>query len=104
MNADQKDYPLAANSSCSVTVEGRPLLLVRHGDTLKLYENRCPHTGQTLDPLGRSVVEAQGALITCERHGAQFLSSSGECVAGPCLGESLTSVPFTAVGGEIYLD
>lgn len=104
MSSDHGDFPLARNSSCSVTVEGRPFLLVRQGDTLRLYENRCPHTGDSLDPSGRSVLEAGGELITCERHGAQFLSATGECVSGPCLGESLVAVPFVAVNGEIYLD
>jgi nitrite reductase/ring-hydroxylating ferredoxin subunit len=54
--------------------------------------------------MGGSIMEAQGELITCQRHGAQFLSSSGECVSGPCQGERLEPVAFTAVAGEIYLD
>jgi nitrite reductase/ring-hydroxylating ferredoxin subunit len=98
------DYPLAAGESRSVTVEGRPFLLLRRGETLLLYENRCPHTGETLDPMGGSVLGDGGELITCQRHGAQFLAGSGECVGGPCLGERLQPVAFTAVAGEIYLD
>lgn len=104
MNSATDDYPLDANSSTSVTVDGRQFLLLRKGSELLLYENRCPHTGETLDPMGGSLLDAGGELITCQRHGAQFLCSSGECVAGPCLGESLTPVSFTAVGGQIYLD
>jgi nitrite reductase/ring-hydroxylating ferredoxin subunit len=104
MASTTDDYPLADNMSTSVTVDGRPFLLVRHRGELRLYENRCPHTGDTLDPMGGSVLEAGGSLITCQRHGAQFLSTDGECVAGPCRGEWLTPVPFTAVGGAIYLD
>lgn len=104
MAASFDDYPLESGQSVSVTVDGRPFLLLRRGETLYLYENRCPHTGETLDPAGGSVLEAGGELITCQRHGAQFLSSSGECVAGPCIGEHLSPIPFTAVAGEIYLD
>ena len=97
-------FPLADNSSMSVTVDGRPYLLLRRRGELLLYENRCPHTGDTLDPMGGSVVDTGGELITCQRHAAQFLASSGECVGGPCLGEHLAAVAFTAVGGQIYLD
>jgi nitrite reductase/ring-hydroxylating ferredoxin subunit len=98
------DYPLADGDSCSVTVEGRELLLLRAGGELRLFENRCPHTGESLDPLAKSVVEPGGLLITCQRHAAQFLAHSGECVAGPCLGEYLVPVAFTCAGGQLYLD
>lgn len=104
MSSASDDYPLASNMSTSVTVDGRSFLLLRRGEELLLFENRCPHTGESLDPMGGSILEAQGELITCQRHGAQFLSSSGECIAGPCQGEWLTPVPFTAVNGELYLD
>ena len=104
MTTDIDDYPLDPNMSTSVTVDGRSFLLIRRDTELLLFENRCPHTGETLDPMGGSIMEAQGELITCQRHGAQFLSSSGECVSGPCQGESLEPVAFTAVAGEIYLD
>jgi nitrite reductase/ring-hydroxylating ferredoxin subunit len=43
-------------------------------------------------------------LFQCQRHAAQFLPATGECVAGPCLGENLTAMPFTLSGGDIYLD
>ena len=98
------DYPLERDTSTSVTVDGRQFLLLRRGEELLLFENRCPHTGESLDPMGGSILEARGELIVCQRHGAQFLSSSGECVSGPCQGEWLVPVPFTAVDGLIYLD
>lgn len=104
MTSATDDYPLAPDSSTSVTVDGRPFLLLRCGEELRLYENRCPHTQETLDPMGGSVLEANGQLITCQRHGAQFLSGTGECVGGPCIGEFLTPVAFVAVGEDIYLD
>ncbi|MFT7289167.1 MAG: nitrite reductase/ring-hydroxylating ferredoxin subunit [Halieaceae bacterium] len=97
-------FPIPQNSTRSVTLEGRALILVRHKDQLFLYENLCPHTRETLDPLGGSLSEVNGELITCQRHSAQFLAATGECVAGPCQGEQLTAIPFTAVGADIYLD
>ena len=101
---EKKPLPLAENTSRSVTLDGRDLILAHSGGRLHLYENRCPHTNETLDPMGGSVSDASGALLRCQRHGAEFLAATGECVAGPCLAEALTAVSFTAVGDDIYLD
>lgn len=92
------------NSSLSLQREGMDLLLVHSQGQHYLYLNRCPHADASLDPMGGSVCSEDGALLTCQRHAAQFLAHTGECVAGPCLGESLTPVPFTLIDGELYLD
>lgn len=99
-----EQLPVPKNSSRSVTLEGRDLIIVNRADELFLYENNCPHANETLDPMGGSVSDADGELIRCQRHGAEFLAATGECVSGPCLGEHLTPVAFTAVGPDIYLD
>lgn len=96
--------PIPDNSTRSVTLEGRSLILVNHQGELYLYENNCPHANETLDPLGGSLREDDSGLLRCQRHAAQFLPDTGECVAGPCLGDTLTPVAFTAVGEQIYLD
>jgi nitrite reductase/ring-hydroxylating ferredoxin subunit len=92
------------NSTTSVITEGRPLLLVHRAGELFIYDNRCPHTGETLDPQGGSVATANGLLIQCQRHAAEFVSETGECVGGPCQGEQLNPVGFTLSGNDIYLD
>lgn len=95
---------LADNSTSSIEFEGRNLLLVQRSGELFIYDNRCPHTSETLDPMGGSVASTDGLLLTCQRHAAEFISATGECVGGPCLGEQLAAVPFTLSGGDIYLD
>jgi len=97
-----EDFP--DNSTSSLQVDYLLLLLYRTGDRVYLYENKCPHVHDTLDPLGGSVISSDGLLLNCQRHGAEFLSHSGECVSGPCLGERLNTVPFTLSNGDIYLD
>jgi nitrite reductase/ring-hydroxylating ferredoxin subunit len=97
-----EDFP--DNGSHSVEAGGRALLLVRRGEALFLYANLCPHTRETLDPMGGSVASGDGLLLTCQRHAAQFVTETGECVGGPCLGEYLEPVPFTVSEGAIYLD
>ena len=96
------DFP--ENSTRSVQCGHLDVLVVRRAGQLYLYENRCPHTRETLDPAGGSVAAGGGLLIECQRHAAQFVADTGECVAGPCLGEMLTAIPFTLSEGAIYLD
>ena len=92
------------NSTSSIMVDQRSLLLVKRAGDLFIYDNHCPHTGESLDPMGGSVASADGLLIQCQRHAAEFVSTTGECVAGPCQGEQLEIVPFTLSGGDVYLD
>jgi nitrite reductase/ring-hydroxylating ferredoxin subunit len=94
----------ADNSSRSIQADYLALLVVKRAGQLFLYENKCPHTQDTLDPMGGSVASADGLLIHCQRHAAEFITDTGECVAGPCLGESLSPVAFTLSNGDIYLD
>lgn len=97
-----EEFPSPSTSSREVN--GLKLLVVRRAEQLFVYLNNCPHTRETLDPLGDSVASPDGLLIHCQRHGAEFIADSGECVAGPCLGESLTPIAFTLSRGDIYLD
>lgn len=94
----------ADNSTTSLQVDYLLLLVMKRADSLFIYENKCPHVMDTLDPEGGSVSSPDGLLINCQRHGAEFLSDTGECVSGPCLGESLIPVAFTLSNGDIYLD
>ena len=93
----------ATNTSRSVAVDGRDLILADHDGQLFAYANNCPHARETLDPMGGSISSADGRLLRCQRHGAEFLVETGECVSGPCLGETLTVVAVTAVGGSVSL-
>ena len=90
--------------SYGVVVNGRPLLVVNNQGSFFVYENRCPHTGETLDPMGGSVATEDGLLLQCQRHAAQFIPQSGECVAGPCQGEALVAAAFTLTPDSLYLD
>jgi len=92
------------NGTRSVQAGTLALLVVRRAGRLFVYENRCPHTRDTLDPEGGSLATGAGLLIECQRHAAQFITDTGECVAGPCQGESLTAVAFSLRDGAIYLD
>jgi nitrite reductase/ring-hydroxylating ferredoxin subunit len=77
--------------------------VVRVGDVVRGYVNRCPHAGHPLDLLPQRFLTPDGALILCASHGALFEKSTGYCVAGPCAGQSLTPVALEIRCGFVLL-
>lgn len=76
-------------------------LLVRSGDGVQGYLNQCPHAGHRLNFHPDRFLTPDGSLILCRSHGAVFDKRSGECVGGPCVGESLRRLPVGVVAGEV---
>ncbi len=81
-------------------VEG---FVVRRDNEFFAYRNSCPHTGSPLDWVEHQFLDVEGALIQCAVHDARFMIESGECVMGPCPGESLEALPLQVEDGNIYL-
>lgn len=74
-----------------------------HEGQLRIYRNSCPHLDVRLEYRKDRFLSADGQLIVCYAHGAQFLPSSGECVYGPCLGQSLEALPWRVEEGWLVL-
>ena len=70
---------------------GLRLLAVRREGQVYVYKNRCPHRGVPLEWQPDQFLDPSASLIQCATHAALFLIESGECVAGPCAGQSLTA-------------
>jgi nitrite reductase/ring-hydroxylating ferredoxin subunit len=77
--------------------------VVKVADTVRGYINRCPHAGHALDLLPQRFLTADGTLILCSSHGALFEKATGYCVAGPCLGRSLTPIALQVKCGLVLL-
>jgi nitrite reductase/ring-hydroxylating ferredoxin subunit len=77
--------------------------LVRKGDQVFAYVNRCPHTGSPLNRSPDGFLGSNNQLIMCRSHGAMFEIESGICVAGICSGQSLQKLPIHARDGVISL-
>jgi nitrite reductase/ring-hydroxylating ferredoxin subunit len=77
--------------------------LVRSGDTVHAYLNRCPHAGRQLNFMPDRFLTPDGELIQCQQHGALFDKASGLCIAGPCVDESLKPLPVEVVAGVVRL-
>ncbi|TWG94348.1 nitrite reductase/ring-hydroxylating ferredoxin subunit [Luteimonas sp. J16] len=85
-------------------VEGsaESVLLYREGDAVRAWLNVCPHAGRRLDWAPGQFLKTKDGLLVCAAHGASFELDHGECVAGPCRGESLRAVPVRVVDGEVW--
>ena len=57
---------------------------------------RIEQPDQFLDP--------SNSLIQCATHGALFLIENGECVAGPCAGQSLTAIECREDTQGVWID
>jgi nitrite reductase/ring-hydroxylating ferredoxin subunit len=79
-------------------------MLVRVGDEVHAYVNRCPHAGRQLNIMPDRFLTPDGSLIQCQAHGALFEKTTGECVGGPCVGESLTRVSVVVIDGQVCLE
>jgi nitrite reductase/ring-hydroxylating ferredoxin subunit len=98
-----KDLPDGATRGLILGEGEWPLraFLVRVGEDVHAYVNRCPHAGRQLNFLPDRFLTPDGALIQCLAHGAQFEKATGECVAGPCVGEHLTRIPVVIEEGVV---
>lgn len=77
--------------------------IVRRGEQVWAYLNRCPHAGHPLDWLPDRFLDAEESLIQCGSHGALFEIDSGYCVAGPCAGQSLVPIAVRVLEGNVLL-
>lgn len=83
---------LAEGQSRGFSVAENKLLLVRRDGQVYAYQNRCPHRGVSLEWQPDQFLDHSNSMIQCAMHGALFLIESGECVAGPCAGQSLKAL------------
>ena len=75
--------------------------VIRRGDAVFGYVDRCPHAGVPMARVLDDYLTPRGDLIVCSWHGALFRIEDGLCVGGPCMGQRLDPWPVGVEGGEI---
>jgi nitrite reductase/ring-hydroxylating ferredoxin subunit len=75
--------------------------VVRRGEEVRGYVDRCPHMGLPLAKQLDHYLAPDGTLIACSWHGALFRIADGACVGGPCVGAALTAWPVAVRGGIV---
>ncbi len=77
--------------------------VIRQNNRFFAYWNRCPHISLPLDWGSEDFLTSDGKYSICRNHGALFQIETGECVDGPCVGESLEKIPLKVVGNKIMI-
>lgn len=73
--------------------------VVRRGEAVRGYVDRCPHMGLPLAQVLDDYIH--GDHIQCSWHGAIFAIEDGRCLGGPCQGAALTPWPVEVRDGAI---
>ena len=71
---------------------GRPVIVVRRGEQVWAYVNRCPHFSVPLDFVPGNVSCYRSQVLMCAHHSALFRFDDGVCIDGPCSGAGLEAV------------
>jgi nitrite reductase/ring-hydroxylating ferredoxin subunit len=77
--------------------------VVRRGDQVSAFVNRCPHQGHPLNWQPDRFLSPDGSVILCSSHGALFDTTDGACIAGPCAGRSLERLQLRIEAGLVIL-
>jgi nitrite reductase/ring-hydroxylating ferredoxin subunit len=77
--------------------------VVRIHDQVRGFVNSCPHARHPLNFKPNQFLTMDGTLILCSSHGALFEKLTGYCVAGPCAGQSLQTLPLEVSDGYVML-
>jgi nitrite reductase/ring-hydroxylating ferredoxin subunit len=79
------------------------LFALKYEGAIYAYRNSCPHLGIELNWREDEFFDRDETLLQCATHGALFLPDSGECIAGPCRGQHLQTLPVRIEKGAIYV-
>lgn len=79
------------------------LLLLRSGETVFAYVNRCAHFGVPLAQRVDQLHFKPHLSVSCNVHYARFRWQDGLCEFGDCVGESLLPIPVANCDGVICI-
>ena len=77
--------------------------VLRLGDDLFVYVNRCPHWRGQLDNGDKNLFDRSTSSILCQRHRSRFDPRTGEAISGVAEGR-LERLPFRREGDVIVVD
>ena len=83
--------------------DAESLILYRDGQQVRAWLNMCPHAGRRLDWAPGKFLKSKEGHLVCAAHGASFELVNGDCIAGPCRGDSLRRVAVEIRDGQVVL-
>lgn len=99
------DIPPRGSKGFNLSLDGEALNLfvVRLGQAVYGYRNRCPHVGVELNWQPDTFLSFDERDIQCSVHGAMFRIQDGHCLSGPCVGRSLEPLAVEVEDGWVIL-
>ncbi|WP_205991409.1 Rieske 2Fe-2S domain-containing protein [Paraburkholderia sp. Ac-20347] len=79
------------------------LCVIRQGDQVLVWLNDCPHEHRPMEYRQDRFLSGDGQHIVCYAHSAHFDIRTGECFAGPCIGQHLTKVSARVEDGNVWI-
>lgn len=84
----------------------RKVIVIRRNGVLHAWLDACPHysTGTPMAWKTDAYLNGERTHLTCHSHNALFEIDTGECVLGPCLGQSLTRIEIAVdEEGDVFV-
>jgi nitrite reductase/ring-hydroxylating ferredoxin subunit len=79
-------------------------LLLRDGDQVHAFVNRCAHFGVPLAAKQEQLIYQPRQSLTCNVHYAKYDWTDGNCLSGECDTESLSPLPLVVeANGELRI-
>ena len=79
------------------------LLVLRQGDQVHAFANRCAHFGVPLAAQAAQLISTPLKSLTCNVHYARYTWTTGACEAGECDGDALIAVPIAQHKGLLHI-
>ena len=71
------------------------------GDSIRAYENKCPHNGSPLNMAEGQFYSNDGSELQCRTHDARFNPKNGRCTQGPCVDLWLRQILIVIDGDQV---
>ena len=83
--------------------DAESFVLYRDVQRVRAWLNVCPHAGRRLDWAPGKFLKSKEGHLVCAAHGASFELVNGDCIAGPCRGDSMRRVAVEIRDGLVVL-
>lgn len=90
------------NDAREFEVDGVSIFLVNWHGAWHAYQNNCPHANWPLNFQPDEFFDADKQFLQCSNHMALFDVETGECQAGPCVGDRLTKLELVVRDDQVY--
>lgn len=87
----------------SLTSHPYKIILLRSGETVLGYLNRCAHFGVPLASKVEHLYIKPNESLACSVHSARYRWTDGLCIRGDCEGEYLLKIPVMVKGTDVLI-